>query len=895
MKKLFLLVSLLTMVFSMNAQNNIRLDQLDLTNGKTGYGSIQKNKTVDSNPLRLKGVTYTNGIGVHAASEIAFNLFSAATRFRATVGVDDETSAKPTEGNVEFKVIGDGVTLFTSGVMQYNNDPKIIDIDVTGIAYLQLIVTLGSDNVNWSDHADWCSASFDYGGNVPVCVPTTEVPKYVRLDQISMTNATNGNGIIQINKSTALNPLKIGGVTYADGLGAHSPSEININLYGTAKRFQASVGVDDETSVKPNEANIEFQVYADNALLWTSGAMKYTDAIRKKNIDLDITGKTYLTLKSTIGSDGVNWSDHADWVATKISYFGTTPICIPKSSVILAPVIANAKYFYAKTGNPIMTRFKIKSFNPATITVTGLPTGLTYNATRNLVSGSIATPGVYTYTLKATNADGTDQATITLDVRNTLDAPTPPMGWNSWNVYGGTINETKLKGIADALVSSGMRDAGYTYLIIDDLWAAATRDGNGLLQPDATKFPSGMKALADYMHNLGIKLGIYSDAATTTCGGSLGSYGNEVKDANQFAAWGIDMLKYDYCNAPSDATSAAARYLTMSNALKNSGRKILFNICEWGSTGPEKWAAASGGHTWRNTWDSRDIWNHGAYDGGHCGVIQGLDIQNGLEYYAGPNMWNDPDMVMAGLYGTGLSSSNAGANGMTDLEYQSQFSLWCLLAAPIQTSFDVTKISAATKAILTNAEAIAIDQDILGQQATKISKSTDTDIYVKDLADGSVAVGLLNRNNTTTQNITVNWSDIYVSGTCTIRDLWSKSNVGTSTTGYTVSVAPHETKLLKIIPANATATSDVTLHNNSLNVNVLDHKLNLEYKLTNKQNLVKIDVLDITGSVVLNLEKGVKTEGKYVSSFDTTGLSAGIYICRMIAGGSQQTKKLIIQ
>lgn len=894
MKKSALFSLAILMHFSIFSQNTIRLDQLDLSNGITGYGSIQLNKTVDSNPLSLKGTTYTNGVGVHAASEIDLNLFSAATRFRATVGLDDETSAKPTEGNVEFKVIGDGKVLFTSGAMQYNNDPKLIDIDVTGVAYLQLIVTIGTNGNNWSDHADWCAASIDYGGNVPVCVIPSEVPKFVRLDQISMANATNGNGIIQINKSTVSNALKIGGVTYTDGLGAHSPSEINLNLYQTAKRFQAIVGVDDEVSVKPNEANIEFQVYADSKLIWTSGAMKYTDAIRAKAIDLDITGKAFLTLKATIGSDGVNYSDHADWVATKITYYGTTPICISKSSVILAPTIANAKYFYAKTGNPIMTRFNIKTFNPATITVTGLPAGLTYNATQNLVSGSISTPGIYTYTLKATNADGTDESIITLDVRTALDAPTPPMGWNSWNVYGGTINETKLKAIADGLVSSGMRDAGYTYLIIDDLWAAATRDGNGLLQPDATKFPSGMKALADYMHSLGIKLGIYSDAAATTCAGSLGSYGNEVKDANQFAAWGIDMLKYDYCNAPGDATTSAARYLTMSNALKNSGRKILFNICEWGSTGPEKWAAASGGHTWRNTWDSRDIWNHGSYDGGHCGVIQGLDIQNGLEYYAGPNMWNDPDMVMAGLYGKGLSSSDAGANGMTDLEYQSQFSLWCLLAAPIQTSFDVTKINAATKAILTNAEAIAIDQDLLGQQASKISKSTDTEIYVKDLADGSVAVGLLNRNNTTTQNITVSWSDIYVSGTCTIRDLWSKSNVGTSSTGYTVSVAPHETKLLKIIPANASATPKVTTIKNTFNAYLMDRKLNVEYQLIENHNVVKIDVLDITGSVVLNLENVLKNAGKYQSSFDTSWLSSGMYICRINSNEQQQTKKLII-
>jgi len=466
-----------------------------------------------------------------------------------------------------------------------------------------------------------------------------------------------------------------------------------------------------------------------------------------------------------------------------------------------APKIENGNYFFAMTNTPIMTRFNVNSFYPYKVTVTSLPKGLTYNGIRNLVSGTIARPGKYTYQLKAKNKFGVDSISITLDVRDTLDAPTPPMGWNTWNVFGGNIDEVKLKGIADAMVSSGMKDAGYTYLIIDDLWAAATRDSNGLLQPDSLKFPNGMKALADYMHSAGLKLGIYSDAALKTCGGSLGSFGYEVKDANQFAAWGIDMLKYDYCGAPSDMAVAAARYQSMGDALKKADRKMLFNICEWGQLKPWLWASAAGGHTWRTTWDSRDIWDHGAYNGGHCGVIQGLDRQNGLEYYAGPNRWNDPDMVMAGLYGKGKSSSNAGARGMSDLEYQSQFSLWCLLAAPIQTSFDVTKINDATKNILTNPEAIAVDQDVLGQQATRIQKSIDTEMYVKDLSDGSVAVGLLNRNHAVTQTVSLKWSEIFLSGRCTVRDLWSHLDLDTNDKGITLSVAPHETRLLKITPS----------------------------------------------------------------------------------------------
>jgi len=715
-----------------------------------------------------------------------------------------------------------------------------------------------------------------------------------RLEQISLTNGTNGFGSIKINKSTMGNPLKMNAVTYANGVGVFSPAEINLNLFGTATRFQATVGIDDEVSAKPNEANLEFRVLADNKLIWSSGIMKYTDSIRTKTIDVDITGKNFLTLITTVGSDGVNSSDHADWVLTTITYNGTKPICVSKSSVILTPKINNGNYFFAKTDTPIMTRFNVTSFYPTTVSISNLPAGLTYNATRNLVSGKISTPGVYSYLLKVKNEYGADSMNITMDVRDVLDAPAPPMGWNSWNVFGGEFDETKLKGIADAMVSSGMKDAGYTYLIIDDLWAAATRDANGLLQPDATKFPNGMKALADYMHSKGIKLGIYSDAALTTCGGSLGSYGNEVKDANQFAAWGIDMLKYDYCNAPSDVAAATARYKTMGDALKNSGRKILFNICEWGQLKPWLWASGAGGHTWRTTWDSRDIWNHGSYDGGHCGVIQGLDSQKGLEYYAGPNRWNDPDMVMAGLYGTGKSSSNAGANGMTDLEYQSQFSLWCLLAAPIQTSFDVTKISDATKRILTNTEAIAVDQDVLGQQATRMAKSADTDIYVKDLADGSVAVGLFNRNNTVSQDITLNWSDIYLSGICTARDLWLHTDLATNEKGITLTVVPHETRLLKIIPAVKSGVSNIIESKINFNAYFKDKNLHVDYQLLDDSSNVKIELLNINGSTVSLIENKPKEKGNYKNCIDCSDLVSGFYICQLQTPDGQVCKKVIL-
>jgi alpha-galactosidase len=363
-------------------------------------------------------------------------------------------------------------------------------------------------------------------------------------------------------------------------------------------------------------------------------------------------------------------------------------------------------------------------------------------------------------------------------------ALTPPMGWNSWNKFGCKIEEKIVREIADAMVSTGMRDAGYQFIVIDDCWQV-DRDSKGTIIVDGKAFPSGIKALADYVHSKGLKFGIYSDAGTKTCAGRPGSWGYEFQDARQYAEWGVDYLKYDWCNN-GDQNSAAA-YSRMRDALAISGRPIVLSICEWGSTKPWLWAKDIG-NLWRTTGDIQDIWE-GKKDGGDLGVVQIVDLQAGLEGYAGPGHWNDPDML------------EVGNGGMTDTEYRSHFSFWCLLAAPLMAGNDLRAMNAATRDILTNKEVIAINQDPLGKQGSKVRDDGDYEVWARPLADGSRAVILFNRS-TKAAEIAVHWPEIEYTKdiSAQVRDLWLHKDLGAVKASYTASVPGHGVVMLKITP-----------------------------------------------------------------------------------------------
>lgn len=381
-------------------------------------------------------------------------------------------------------------------------------------------------------------------------------------------------------------------------------------------------------------------------------------------------------------------------------------------------------------------------------------------------------------------------------------AATPPMGYMTWNFYADKITENDIRGIADAMSANGLLQAGFNYIFIDDGWQGGRDNKNNIL-PDPKKFPSGMKALCDYVHSKGMKLGIYSDAAQLTCAGYTASLGFEEQDAKTFAAWGIDYLKYDYCDAPGDWQTAIQRYSKMADALTHSGRNIVFGICEWGNRSPWLWAQKSGGQLWRISADIRDKWKSKvapkvANDLHHtgAGILDVLDINTALSPYAAPGGWNDPDMLVVGLYGRKGPSGDLGGTGCTDTEYQSQMSLWCLLASPLMISCDVTNMNAATKQILYNKDLIDIDQDPLGVQGQSKFRKDNWQVFVKPLANGDVAIGILNRGEQSgTFNIAL--ADMGLPFAYQAKDVWSKQ-----TTSWNKSVSlkidGHETKVFRL-------------------------------------------------------------------------------------------------
>lgn len=365
-------------------------------------------------------------------------------------------------------------------------------------------------------------------------------------------------------------------------------------------------------------------------------------------------------------------------------------------------------------------------------------------------------------------------------------AKTPPMGWMTWNYFGENINENVIREIADAMEASGMVKAGYTYLMIDDGWQGG-RDNRNRMIPDPVKFPSGIKALANYIHAKGMKLGIYSDAAPLTCAGYTASLNFEEMDAKTFASWGIDYLKYDYCYAPEDSATAKIRYKAMAEALRKSGRDIVFAICEWGVRSPWFWAAQAGGQLWRTTFDVRDNWEL---------LLKIIDLNTPLYPYAGPGHWNDPDMLIVGLRGKSGPAKDYGGNGCTDTEYRTNMSLWAMMASPLIATNDVRSMDEVTREILTNEEVIAINQDSLGKQAYPVPFGDSVQVFVKELANGDIALAVFNRAKSEKASA-INFSALGFPGKYEIRDCWKHENIS-GEWQWRGKLASHETKLLRL-------------------------------------------------------------------------------------------------
>ena len=623
------------------------------------------------------------------------------------------------------------------------------------------------------------------------------------LDELKLSSATQGWGDPHRNKSVEGNPLRLGGQKFERGFGTHAESVLKIKLDGRTQTFSASVGVDDE--VNGNAASsVEFLVLGDGKTLWSSGVLRAGQPAKACAVDL--TGVTALTLKVSDTGDSTEW-DHADWVDAKFEFAGAKPMTV-SSEPQLAPVapylltppapatprINGPNVFGVRPGSPLLYTIPATGERPMTFSAKHLPAGLKVDAQTGRISGSLKKKGEFLVTLRAKNSLGTAEKQFRIVCGDQI-ALTPPLGWNSWNCFAHAVSAERVKAAADALVKSGLANHGWSYINIDDYWQnhrdskdatlrGPFRDTNGVIVPNV-RFPD-MKGLADYVHGLGLKIGLYSSPGPWTCGGCAGSFEHESQDAQTYAQWGFDYLKYDWCSYGSIASGTMTNvhtiplygktatndagaiypYSLMGKFLREQNRDIVFSLCQYGMADVWKWGGSVSGNCWRTTGDITDTWRS----------LSGIGFrQDQAAPFAKPGNWNDPDMLIVGEVGWGRTHPTRLA---VDEQY-THISLWCLLAAPLLIGCDMEKLDDFTLNLLSNDEVLAVDQDELGKGATCVLKLGDLRVYVKELADGSRAVGFFNLATKPAELAFQDFSALKLSGSQTVRDLWRQKDLGT--------------------------------------------------------------------------------------------------------------------
>jgi alpha-galactosidase len=632
----------------------------------------------------------------------------------------------------------------------------------------------------------------------------------VSLGSLDVGQVQQGWGEPRANKSVEGNTMTIGGKTFERGLGTHAASVFVINLKGSAERFTATVGVDDEVGV--DLGSVEFRVLGDDRELWKSPVMKAGDAPAK--VDLNLKGLKTLQLQVNDGGDGINY-DHADWADATIEYTGARPEAVaqkPVSAMILTPKppaeprINGAKVFGVRPGSPFMFTVPATGQRPMTFAADGLPEGLKIDPQTGRITGMLEKRGEYMVILRAENSLGQAQRKFKIVCGDAISL-TPPMGWNSWNCFAAAVDDAKVRSAADAMVKSGLIDHGWTYINIDDCWeikpgsqdpmlSGNPRDENGMINTNK-KFPD-MKALCDYIHSKGLKAGIYSSPGPLTCARFTGSYQHEEQDARRYAEWGFDYLKYDWCSY-SQVVGAGGRgrrmpdlptlkkpYEVMRAALNKINRDIHFSLCQYGWGNVWEWGAEVGGNSWRTTGDIVDTWSSMSRIG---------FSQAGHEKFAGPGHWNDPDMLVVGMVGWG----NLHPTRLNPHEQYTHISLWCLLCSPLLIGCDMAQLDEFTLNLLTNDEVLEVSQDPLGQQARRVAQADNLEVWAKAMEDGSMAAGLFNRGDAENE-VTVKWSDLGLSGKQIVRDLWRQKDIGTFDGEFSTPVPRHGAVLVRIRP-----------------------------------------------------------------------------------------------
>ncbi|SDD72224.1 alpha-galactosidase [Mucilaginibacter pineti] len=615
------------------------------------------------------------------------------------------------------------------------------------------------------------------------------------VDSMDLSQIEQGWGQAKARRSVGDNPITLAGVVYPHGVGSHAASTITIALKGAATHFASMVGIDDETGKK---GSVIFIVKADGKQLAKTPVLHVGDS--PQLISVDVTGAKQLTLEVDDAGDGIT-EDHGDWAGAiltlkkgstvKPSIF-TVPSAPPRivlQQVSVVPQIHGARVVGATPGHPFLFLIAATGKGPLSYSAKGLPAGLTLNKENGVISGSLSSAGSTNVLLTVTGSKGVAKRQLTIVGGENKLSLTPPMGWNSWNVWAGKVDKKKVEDAADQMIASGLAAHGYSYINVDDTWEAGRDDQGNILSNE--KFPD-MPGLSAYIHDKGLKFGIYSSPGPKTCADFTGSYQHDDKDAATYAAWGVDYLKYDWCSygeIVKDDHSIAADmkpYQIMGSALGKVNRDILYSLCQYGMGDVWKWGAdpSINGNCWRTTGDITDNW----------GSLKSIfESQPGHEKYAGPGHWNDPDMLMVGIVGFG----NTHPTGLKPNEQILHVSMWSLLAAPLLIGCDMTKLDPFTLALLANDEMIDIDQDPLGKGASLIIKKDGKQVWVRPLFDGTKAVGLVNTGSAP-QTVTVKWADLGIKGAQPVRDIWLHKNVGTLKGSYSVEVPAHGCVMLKI-------------------------------------------------------------------------------------------------
>lgn len=622
------------------------------------------------------------------------------------------------------------------------------------------------------------------------------------LSTMDLQQVEQGWGKPRANKSVEGHTLSIGGQTFTNGLGTHATSEFALDLGGRAESFSALVGVDDE--VGAGRGSVVFKLIGDQGrVIWESKELRGGEAPQAVEVGLAGVGQLLLLVE---GGDDINF-DHADWADAKLVMREGRPQVAARNkeeAVILTPKpspqprINSAKVFGVRPGAPFLFTIAATGERPMKFSASGLPEGLTLDAQTGRITGKLSSAGEHVVTLEARNARGRARQKFKI-VCGPVIGLTPALGWNSWNCFASAVTAGRVKSAADAMVRSGLIQHGWTYINIDDYWEVhrnakdptlqgPQRDAAGHILPNP-RFPD-MKGLADYVHNLGLKIGLYSSPGPWTCGGCVGSWQHEQLDAQSYAQWNFDYLKYDWCSygdlvrGDNSLATLQKPYRVMRAALDRVPRDILFSLCQYGMGEVWKWGAEVGGNSWRTTGDIVDSWSSMS----HIGFGQA-----GHEAYAGPGHFNDPDMLVVGRVGWG---PNLHPTRLTPNEQYTHISLWCLLSAPLLIGCDMTQLDDFTLNLLSNDEVLAVDQDPLGRQAARVAKHGDLEVWAKDLEDGK-AVGLFNRGYGPA-TVEAKWSDLGVQGQQIVRDLWRQQDLGAFADSYSATVPRHGVVLVKL-------------------------------------------------------------------------------------------------